>query len=275
MSVLLSLISKLLSLLLVGAIIVTALALLLSQTLLSSRYIEGELSATNSYSRLSDALVNEFVTQSQKDGQQVDPTLKDKLKTVLTPVVLQQKLDLALENLQLYYQGKGNAPVINVSDLVTKARAVGIQIGDNSGLDKPITIAGGNNKIKGAGKQFDHAKLLGVAVSAVLAVLLALVSWRRRKWVAIPDVLIWIGISLGIVAAVFTFGPGVAEHYLKFNAASNAFASLGHDLAVAIVHDLGRRLGIVAASYLVAGIAIRIILHKYHPVQKPAFLKEK
>src|SRR5882762_6056197 len=103
MSVLLSLLSKFIASLLVSAIFLATFALLFSQTLLNSHYIEGQLSATNSYSRLSDALANEVAKQANPP----DPTIKDKLKLVLTPAVLQQKLTLGLDQLQAYYEGKG------------------------------------------------------------------------------------------------------------------------------------------------------------------------
>ena len=268
---LLSFTSKLLATLLGVAITTAALVLLISQTLLNSHYIEGELNITNSYTHLSDAMVSEIV----KHADQPDPTIAPKLKAVLTPATLQVKLNLALEQLQAYYLGNGTtAPTIDVSDLAAKAQAAGVPIGEGSGLDKPITLTG-NNKVKGVGHTFNQAKMISLAAVVVLAGLLALVCWKRKHWAALPDVLIWVGAQLGIIAAIFTFGPGFAEHYLKFNAASNAFATIGHDLAISIVHDLGKRLAIVAVSFLVAGIGVRILMHKYHPVQKPAFLKQK
>ncbi|HET6924546.1 MAG TPA: hypothetical protein VFH39_01815 [Candidatus Saccharimonadales bacterium] len=261
---LLSLLSKFLASLLVASITLVTLVVLFSQTLLSSHYIEGQLSATHSYSRLSVALSDELIQQASDQGAQVDPSLKQELQGVLSPVVMQQKLSLALEELQTYYQGKGPAPQINVSDLVARARAVGVQVPPDSNLDQPITFAAGRG-VKGAGKTYAHVKWLLLAAAAVLAGLLLLVCWKRRRWVALPDVFIGTGVLLGLSALVFGFGAGIAERYVSFGLASNAFTAIGHDLAVAISHDLGRRLVIIAICYLVVGVALRIMVAHHHP----------
>ena len=267
-NMLLSLVSKVVSILLVLVVTVTALALLISQTLLNSQYIEGQLSHTNSYSRLSDALVNEIASTA---SQPTDPTVVAKLKTVLTPVIIQQKLSLTLEQLQAYYQGSGKVPVINVSDLAAQAQAAGIPLGSDSGLDKPITLT--MTSVPKIGQKFSEAKRLGLAAAILLVAILLLVCWRRKRWVAIADVLMSIGVLLGIFAAVFGFGPGIAERFIRFNVASNAFATIGHDLALSITHDLGVRLGFVAASYFIVGLVLRFIWHRHHKPQRPSFLK--
>jgi hypothetical protein len=300
MQIVLSLTSKFLAALLVAAISLAALSLLFGQTLLKSVYIENALVTTNSYSRLSDALADEI----SKQANPPDPTLKDKVKLVVTPVVLQQKITLGLNQLQAYYQGKGPAPSIPVDDLKAKAIAAGIPIDDNNNnandvnnnanpqggpqgnpqsnpqgnnagdkednpLSKPITFSG-NDQIAGIGQKFDEAKWGAVLASVVLAGLLLLVSWKRHRWAALPDVLLTAGILLGFWALAFYIGPGMAQHYIKFDLNSNAFASIGHDLAVSISHDLGKRLGLVAISYFVVGLAARLYIAKQNKSKSPA-----
>ncbi|HET6925095.1 MAG TPA: hypothetical protein VFH39_04655, partial [Candidatus Saccharimonadales bacterium] len=84
---LLSLLSKFLASLLVAAITLATLVVLFSLTLLNSHYIEGQLSATHTYSRLSVALSDELVKQASDQGDQVDPALKQELQGALSPVV--------------------------------------------------------------------------------------------------------------------------------------------------------------------------------------------
>jgi multisubunit Na+/H+ antiporter MnhB subunit len=270
MVMLLSLVSKLLAALLVSVITLATITLLFSQTLLNSHYIENKLSTTNSYNRLSDALATEI----SKQADPPDPTLKDKLKTVLTANVLQQKLTLGLDQLQAYYQGKGPAPSIPVDDLKARALAAGVPVGDGNDkpLSKPITFSG-NNQIQGIGKKFDQVKWASVLAAVVLTLLLLFVSWERHRWAALPDVLISVGVLLGVWVLVFGAGPGMAQHYIKFNFDSNALAKIGHDLAVALSHDLSKRLAMVAIAYFAVGLAARLYLARQGTLklkQKPA-----
>ena len=104
--------------------------------------------------------------------------------------------------------------------------------------------------------------------SLLLVVALLAVSWRRHKWAALPDVLITVGVLLGLFAVAFSAASGMAGHYVKFDTASNAFVPIGRDLAAGIAHDLAKRLGIFAAILTVVGIATRIWVARLHSNEK-------
>src|SRR5438045_3503554 len=97
----LSWLSKLTASLLISVLFAAVLTLFLDQTLLNSSYLEGQLASTNSYTKLSDALSDQVVKSSDNN----DPALKAKVLSILTPTVLQTKLDGGLEQLQAYYKG--------------------------------------------------------------------------------------------------------------------------------------------------------------------------
>ena len=256
---LLSWLTKFTASLLVSIIFSAVLILLLDQTILNSHYLEGQLASTNSYVKLSGALSDQIIKSS--DG--ADPALKPKLQAILTPSVLQTKLSGALEQLQAYYKGNGPVPVIDLTDLVNQAQAAGIKIGDGSGLTKPITIKS-NSKVKGIATAFRSVKLGTIVGVVVLTALLLLLSWERHKYAALPDVIIIVGILFAIIALLFNLAPGFADHTVKFNFGSNGFATIGHNLALSIVHDLAKRFDIIAAGYLAVGISVRIWLARRH-----------
>jgi hypothetical protein len=257
---LLSWLSKLLASLLTASLCGIIITLTLSQTLMSSHYLEGQLNKTNSYNRLSTALSTEVAKQA---GLASNPQVNTLIQGILTPAVLKQKINSALDQLQAYYRGNGATPVIDLSDLASQAQAAGVPLGQNNPLSQPITLGSNSAKAsataKGVSKTFDHVRLTTIITSLVLVVALLAVSWERHRYGALPDVLICVGVLIGLVALIFDLGPSLADHYIKLSSTSNAFAALGHDLAESIARDLARRFGIIAAACLVAGIVTRIL----------------
>jgi hypothetical protein len=254
--------SKLLASLLVSLIFSAGLTVILDGTILNSHYLEGQLLKTNSYMRLSTALSKEI---AQKSGS-ADPQVQAKLQTILTPALLQQKTTTALDQLQAYYKGKGSAPVIDLTDLAPAVQAAGVPLDSNSPLSKPITL-GANTKVKDFAQTFKNIKLGTIAGAIVLAGLLLFVSWERHRYAALPDVLISVGVLFVLLALSFGFAPGVADHLIKFDSSSNAFASVASDLATSISHDLGMRFGLLAAMLLAIGIGVRTWLAKRRPAK--------
>ena len=259
---LLSWLSKFLASILVSVIFCAGLTLVLDSTVLSSHYIEGQLVKTDSYPRLSTALSQEVAKKSDS----TDPQVQAKLQTVLTPQVLQQKTTSALDQMQAYYKGHGPAPVIDLTDLATKAQAAGVPIGDGSGLNKPISISP-NNQVKDVAQTFRTIKLATILGSLVLVGLLLLVSWERHKYAALPDVLIVVGVLFLLFAIVFSFAPRFADHFIKLDSSSSAFTSIGRDLAYSIARDLGKHFGLIALLALAVGIGTRVwVPHIHHQV---------
>lgn len=260
MSLLASWTSKLLASLLASVLATAIITGVANQTVLSSRYLEGQLASTNSYTRLSSALSTEIT----KDAGSLPPSAASQVQAVITPDVLRTKLNGALEQLQAYYRGNGSAPTIDLSDLASQVQAAGVPVGQDNPLTKPIQL-GGNTNAKGATKTFDTVRVSTLAASVVLVALLLAVSWERHRYAALPDVVISVGVLIGLLALAFALAPSLAAHYLKFDTTSNAFASIGKDLATDIAHDLGRRFGIIAGLCLVLGIGARVWVARLRP----------
>ena len=254
--------SKLLAALLVVTLFGTIFAIVLNQTVLSSHYLEGQLTADNSYSKLSDAIVAEFVKNANPPS--TAPQVATEVKAVVTPAVLQQKINPALDQLEAYYKGNGAPPTIDLSDLIAQAQAAGLSVPKDANLDKPIVLSG-NSQVKGASKQFEHVKLASILLSLLLIVALLAVSWERHKFATLPDVAIVLGVLVGFIATIFSVAPGIVDKHAKFNFSSNAFASTAHDLAIHIAHNLGERFAIIAAVLFIIGVATRILVARMKP----------
>jgi len=255
--------SKLLASLLVAVLAGATITAVLNQTLLNSHYIEGKLDSTNSYNRLATALSDQISTQAANKG---DAATAAKLHTLITPQLLRTKTTSALDQLQAYYRGNGPQPVIDLRDLATQAQAQGIEVPADSAINKPIAITS-NSQLRDVSKTFDHIRIATIIASAVLVVALLAVSWERHRYAALPDVLIVVGVLVGLLAIAFSAISGMAGHYTKLSTDSNVFAPIARDLAAAIASDLARRLGMYAGLFAAVGIGTRIWVARMQPSQ--------
>jgi len=257
--------SKILASMLVAVLASAVVTTTLNQTVLSSHYVEGKLASTNSYQRLSTALTDQISKDAANTGNAAVAT---QIQSIITPTVLQQKINSALDQLQAYYRGNGPLPVIDLTDLAVQAQAAGIPIPADSGINKPIVLSS-NEQARGLSKSFDQVRMGALITSLVLVAALLAVSWERHRWAALPDVLIVVGVLVGLLALAFSAVSGMAGHYVKFDTSSNAFAMIGRDLAAVIASDLARRLGIIAGLFLAVGIGTRIWVAKMAPKTLP------
>jgi len=267
-----SLLSKFLASLLVSVLCGVVITTVIAQTLLSARYIEGRLTSVNGYDRLSVALTQEV---SQETGATNSPEVKAKLQTILTPAALKQKINGALDQLQQYYEGKAPAPTINLNDLASQAQAQGIPVEQSPTLTQPIALAKGSaqtpqTKNVNVAKTFDHVRVTTILTAVLLIAALLAISWERHRYSALPDVLMCVGVLVGMVALIFYLGTSLADRYIKFSATSNAFASLGHDLAENISRDLGRRFAIIAVACFVIGLVTRVAVARLQKKAVPS-----
>jgi len=266
-----SALSKLLATLLVITLAGVILTSVLNQTVLSSHYVEGKLTETNSYQRLSVALSDQIARKvtAGDENQQV----ADRLKTILTSQVLQTKINSVLEQAQAYYlHGSGSRPTLDLTDMAAQAQAAGIPVPADSPLAKPITF-GKDTRADQSQHNIINMPQVAIISSIVLAVGLAAVCWRRDKWVALPDVLIIVGVLVGFVALVLAVASNGLAHHLDLGKDSGVFTPIGRDVAAAIMSDLAKRLGVVAIVCGVIGVAARILVGRLQPPPLPRIVK--
>lgn len=256
---LLSWLSKFIASLLVAVLSLTIITTVLGQTLLSSNYLETQLSATDSYARLSNAISGQVV----KDSGIVDSALEPKVKSVITPDVVKSRVNSALDQLEAYYQGNGQAPQIDLSDIAAQLQAAGLPVNTNTSiLTQPVTLGPNGPANTQRGHDYQRVKSVVLVISIVLVVLLVLLCWKRREYRPLANVLISVGISIGIIALFCHFVPGLADRFLKFNTSTNAFVGVSHDMVQAIAKDLAKHFGIIAIICIVLGIVARVVIKR-------------
>ncbi len=257
--------SHLLSSLLVASLCALIISTVLSQTLMSSHYLEGQLTKADAYNRLSVALSAQVVQQSDAAA---NPLVATAVSKILTPDVLKQKINTAIDQLSLYYQGKGPAPSVDLSEFAPQVQAAGVPLPADNQLFQPIKLvpdSGTNKTVAYPGKSFAGAHAAALLSTIMLTLLLAAVSWQRRRYGALPGVAITVGVFVGALALILRSSVGALDHYIKFSTSSNAFAPLAHDLAKNITMDIGNRFGIIALICLVVGIIAGVIAGRLRP----------
>jgi hypothetical protein len=169
-------------------------------------------------------------------------------------------------------QGKGPQPTIDLTDLAAQAQAAGVPLSQDNSLTKPIPL--GPVAKTGAqvsvGQPVNQIRTVSLIASIVLALGLLVISYTQKRYTALPNVLIVVGVLIGLLALSLFLAPGIADHFIKFGTVSNAFVSLGHDLTSSIARDIGKRFGIIAGAYLLVGIGTRILVQRLQARAKPA-----
>lgn len=240
----------------------------LGQTLMNGRYLEGQLTKVNAYNRLSVGLSGEMSKQAGLSG---NPEITAKIQSVITPEVLRQRINPVLDQLTLYYEGKGPALSIDLSGLTQQVQAIGVPLPADNSLASPVKVvpnSGTNKTVAHPGKSFSTAHTISLISSIVLAFAVLGLSLLQRRYIVLPGVVISVGVIIGLGALMLELAPSLFDHFVKFSSTSNTFASLGHDLAAAIVRDLAKRFGIIAGVFLVVGVGARVALTRL--VKKPA-----
>jgi len=263
---LLSALSKTLSTFLVLVLVGMAMAFTADSTVFNNEYVEQKLTETNSYQRLSVALNQEIANKASQENNADTAAMTAKLQEILTPAVLEQKITQAIDGFHAYYRGNGPLPTIDLTDIAAQAKANGIPIPEDSEINKPITF-GSNAQLKDASKTFNGIRQSSIVVAVLLAGSILVLSWKRGKWGALPNTAIASGVLVGLLTLVFwlTSRATVNAQTVGKDAAANAFAAIGRDLAASITHDFAARLGIIAAVLLVSGIVSRILVARLHP----------
>lgn len=270
----LTFLSRLMSSLLTTLLFVTVVGLTANQTLLNTRYIETKLDSQDAYSRLSDALSTQIAQNSQDDATQAmsQEAMISQLKTVLTPAILQHKIETTLQQLQAYYRGNGPVPTLDISDLVNQAQQAGLPVPKDEKFQHPVTLTA-TTKVK---KVSDTAKLVSIGTLAVVGALLLgilAIAIKRKNYKPFANIVFSLGIMLSLTGTALLFVPRVFDKLYHFDPVKNLFGSLAHDLAVSAVHDFGLRLLIPGVTALLLGILAKIALkgtgHKQPKTSKP------
>jgi hypothetical protein len=257
----LTFLSRLMSSLVTTLLFVTVVGLTANQTLLSTHYIETKLDTQNAYSRLSDALSTQIAQNSQDGADQAmsQDAIASQLKTILTPEVLQQKIETTLKQLQAYYRGAGPVPTLDISDLVKQAQQAGLPAPKDEKFQHPVQLTA----ITKAKKVSDTAKIASIGTLVAIVVLLLgilAIAIKRKNYKPFANIVFSLGIMLSLTGTALLLAPRVVDKLAHLNYAKDSFGSLAHDLAIATGHDFGLRLLIPGVTILLIGILAKVAL---------------
>lgn len=269
--------SRFLAFLLTIALFGAVLSLVFDRTLLSAGYLDAKFKQQDIYTRVATDLPTEIAKQG---GAEARTALPD-LQKVITPELVQAKVETALKEFERYYKSGGPAPTIDLSDVVAKARAEGLQIPAGK-FDKPVVVAG-IGQTRGAVQGFESAKLGMILGVALLTILLGVVCWRRQNFRPLARALAITGGLVSIIAIALGLAPGIIDSRLHFDLKSDQYLAMGHDVALQAFRDLAVTFGVIGGVLILLGVGLWLALHfeedrwglgpdepKTHPETKPA-----
>jgi hypothetical protein len=237
---------------------VLVVAFAASQTFLNAAYAKSELQHQNAYSRLSKAVSTDI---ANKSGDASDPQLVTQLQKVITPQILQQRLDNTIDQIQNFYQHNGKVPTLDVSDLIDKAQSDGLPVPDNAELQKPIELSA----LKKTKELANVIKLVSIGLAVVILLLiitLFAIARKRRNYKPLAAVLISLGIMLSVTGGALLLIPHVFNKLVGFNPETNPYGTLGRDLTLDTIRDFAMHLFVPGVALLVAGILLRVLIGK-------------
>jgi|GEM_PF-1346137 len=262
MHAMLSLLSKFFASLLVPILFIGIVGFTLRQTVFSSHYLEGQLQKTNAYSKLATG-INQNIAKNSADHVLSEQQISSQLSTIITPAVVQQKLNTTLDQIQTYYQGKGPVPTIDVSDLVAKAQAAGLPAPQDNNLTKPIELTP-LKKAQEVNNKLKLAKLLVAVGTLLLIVGMVAIAFVRRNFKPLANVLISLGVLVSLLGGGLLLVPSILNKAAKLNFQTDSFATVGHDLATNMAQSLGARFLAEGIALLLVGIVARVVMGKLH-----------
>jgi hypothetical protein len=244
---------KLIFISLVASINITLSAYLLSATLLSAHYWQAKADSTSLYASLSQSLPKTLIPGSGPETQ----AAQQGIAVLLSDSYLKGKVSPFVEQLQKYYQGKGPAPQLDLTDLAQEAQRQGVQVPENSPIIHPLTPDTPKG-IKAAYSWINLIKSVGVVIVLVLAGMLTLLHSGWHRFTALGKVLVVSALGQGLLFLVLKFSPGLLGSLVKPNANTVPLAETVVSFSQSLLIDVSNHFGVAAIGLAVIGVVVFI-----------------
>jgi len=256
--VLLAWLSRFCATILVSLLSLVVFALVLSQTVFSPSYLHNELQHAHAYDRLASSINKQIVSSNQGSAIPAG-LLANQLQQVITPQLIQQKLDGTINQTKAYYDGNGPVPSIDLSPQANQLQATGLQLPQGTNLTKPIEIKP-LAKVKDAKKVITNTLLAVVIALIVLLAAIVAIAVKRHSYKPLANIFISLAVTVGLSGLSMLLVAPYTNRWVT-SVDSNNYTELVRDLVHDITHDIGLRLSYIALASLALGIAGRILIH--------------
>src|SRR6476619_3741859 len=122
-----------------SAFIVTGSSIILERTLLNAKYLDTKAKEANLYPAVAKLISGQFLS-GQKSGAKDKAKAEAQLATIITPEVVQQKVDPLLSQIEANFKGDGPPVSIDLSDIIAKVKTAGLEVPKDQ-FAEPIVIS--------------------------------------------------------------------------------------------------------------------------------------
>ncbi|HSX00785.1 MAG TPA: hypothetical protein VLF67_00965 [Candidatus Saccharimonas sp.] len=239
------LITRLLSGLLVLALVVGAAAWVLSATVWNASYLMHKADDTHLADGLAAALPEALASNTSTSSD-----TKYILTQVITPSLVRDQLDTMLPALITFFERGGQAPRLDLREIESRITAAGYDVPAElkPALDTPQSVGttGAGPGLRSAIQQTGQLKWWAPLAAVVLAGLIVLVAGHRR-WLALAEAAFFAGLLTLAAAGLAQFLPALVDSMLTTSPAK-ALAAPVRAFATAVSGDVSRDFLYVAAG---------------------------
>jgi hypothetical protein len=260
----------LLATLLIPIIFTTSVAYVLNATVLDMGYLKKEANKTGFYKDFSE-LVPTQLSQMAAQSPAEQAQIKKMVTQIITPGVVQNKLEVYFAEFENHYKHNGPAPTLDLSDLVKQASAAGINI-PTQDIQTSFTLpAETDAKLKQVFEGGKTAKTGTLITAGIMLCLLLLLSAKTHSYTSLVYVFVVSAILQGALFFGINGGVDVGIHAIRANVGeSNALIDFIEKLGRTISHDISLQfayLGVLFAVLAILFFGVATISHFRHKLK--------
>jgi hypothetical protein len=232
----------------VVAIVLTTVAWVIDDSLLSATYLNQQANRASFYDNLADTLPEALSRQAPNPG-----ATKTALEIVITAETMQSQLTPWFEQIEAYYKHNGPVPQLQFKDLAEQAQLYQVPLPPGPPLDQPLTWQDPGLKL--IADRLVVLKTVGAPIALGLLFLIFILSkgWQRQMRVA--KTLVVAAFMVGGLYLLAKTLPGLASSALSGLSNFQTLAPGISKFVTLISEDLAVRFGQIAIG-LVTGAAL-------------------
>ncbi len=242
----------LLNSILLSSIFALCFTFAMQRTVFSPDYLRDKIQRSGLTVQLSDILPGLLAQQAGKDVPKED--IQRAVKDVLTPQLLQTKVNQAADQFNNYLAKNGALPQLDLKDVAQAAAANGIDIPPEA-VAKPIVLpATTGNQMKLVYQKTAQAQMISLLVTLVLFLIIFMICYRTHDYGALTYLFVMSGLMQLLLYLTMKYAPDLVVRFIPTtDPAMQPLVQAFEKFAWSVLADIGWWFAIFAIVFFVLG----------------------